>query len=132
MFNVLPQELTMRRSPELVHLSREHHAALVQAKRIKGSNSSTDVLEVWPSVAFLTELEAHFDAEETMFAQYLVHLPRLAGQFSDDHKTLRALMRQLHAGKLAALLAFGERLEAHVRFEERELFPALEGLIHPA
>lgn len=116
----------MRRSPELVHLSREHHAALVQAKRIKGSNST------WPSAAFLTELEAHFDAEETMFAQYLVHLPRLAGQFSDDHKTLRALMRQLHAGKLAALLAFGERLEAHVRFEERELFPALEGLIHPA
>lgn len=123
----------MRRSPALVHLSREHHAALVQAKRIKKINSSNTALsEAWPSAAFLTELAAHFHAEEAMFAQYLVHLPRLASRFLDDHETLRALMRQLHAGKLAALMAFGELLEAHVRFEERELFPALEGLIHPS
>ncbi|WP_028454662.1 hemerythrin domain-containing protein [Chitinilyticum litopenaei] len=115
----------MKRSPALIHFSREHHPALVLAKRIQRAADS-ELAALQPSPAFLAELEKHFVEEEAQFAPALAALPQLASRFNDDHAALRALMHRLHKGELAALAEFAQRLEAHVRFEERELFPALQ------
>lgn len=72
------------------------------------------------------ELEPHFKIEEMDF------LPRLANGVHDslvnrtlkDHEQLRALAAQ--QGDRQAMRTFGDLLAEHVRFEERELFPALE------
>ena len=121
----------MKRSPALIHFSREHHPALVLAKRIQRAANS-ELIALQPSSAFLAELEKHFAEEEAQFAPTLATLPQLAARFNDDHTVLRTLMHRLHKGELTALVEFARRLEAHVRFEERELFPALEALANPA
>ncbi len=74
------------------------------------------------------ELEPHFQNEEMNF------LPRLANGGQDalirrtlkDHEQLRALALTAQQGDQHALQNFGKLLAEHVRFEERELFPALE------
>lgn len=81
-----------------------------------------------PSPAFLADLEAHFAAEEAQFSAALAVLPQLACRFADEHAELRALMAQLYVAELTALPEFGQKLAAHVRFEERVLFSALEAL----
>ncbi|WP_028453732.1 hemerythrin domain-containing protein [Chitinilyticum aquatile] len=121
----------MKRSPALIHFSREHHPALVLAKRIQRAQAD-ELAGLLPSITFLGDLEKHFVEEETQFAPTLAALPQLAERFDDDHAALRALMHRLQKGELAALAEFAQRLEAHVRFEERELFPALELLASSA
>jgi len=74
------------------------------------------------------ELEPHFKNEEMNF------LPRLADGVHDslirrtlkDHEQLRALALAAKQGDQHAMQTFGDLLAEHVRFEERELFPALE------
>lgn len=44
----------------------------------------------------------------------------------EDHRELRALLEDLRRNDADTLDSFGKCLAAHVRFEERELFPALE------
>lgn len=119
----------MKRSPALISFSREHHSALVLAMRINRAGNDVHALAaVQPAPAFLADLEAHFSAEEAQFSATLATLPQLACRFADEHAELRALMARLHATELTVLPEFGQKLAAHVRFEERELFPALEAL----
>ncbi|MBE9608752.1 hemerythrin domain-containing protein [Chitinilyticum piscinae] len=115
----------MKRSPALIQFSREHHPALVLAKRIQHA-AEHERAALMPTPAFLAELESHFAAEEIQFAPALAALPVLAARFAGEHARLRALMHRLQQGELAALAEFGETLAAHVRFEERELFMVLQ------
>lgn len=46
-----------------------------------------------------------------------------------EHQRLHALTRDLASGDTARMRELGELLEAHVRFEERELFPLIERLL---
>lgn len=130
----------MKRHPGLQPLSREHHPALVQAKRLRDFSGNSDqarelgetFLGFWD-----TEIAQHFRDEEELL------LPLLARRSGDDspeimetlaqHVQLRRqvleLRQRLEAG--AALDApflngLGDGLKSHVRFEEDELFPSAE------
>jgi hemerythrin superfamily protein len=46
-----------------------------------------------------------------------------------DHRQLRGLLTGLQQNDVKALNSFGKDLTAHVRFEERELFPVIESLL---
>ncbi|HSD37195.1 MAG TPA: hemerythrin domain-containing protein [Rhodocyclaceae bacterium] len=123
----------MKRHASLVTLSRDHHAALVLAKRIADcAEDAAQLRALCETVAlrFRTELQPHFEDEEQRI------LPRLAGchdaqwqQTLSDHANLRALAARIAEGDAIALRQFGIALNAHVRFEERELFPLYEALI---
>ncbi|MCG9053901.1 hypothetical protein LH447_12495 [Laribacter hongkongensis] len=83
----------MKRAPELVRFSLEHHSALVLAKRISNAGGRPEALaEVMPDREFLAELEAHFSAEETRLKREPALLPQLAARLADDHCSLRALI----------------------------------------
>lgn len=123
----------MKRSPFLQPLSREHHAALVLARACERAGHSGNADEVDATCAralqeYVAQIEAHFDLEEQRL------LPRLQGDAGQtlvqrtlaDHRALRALLDGLRQNDAAALARFGELLADHVRFEERELFPAIE------
>lgn len=124
----------MKRSQTLIQLSREHHTALVLAKRARtnlpGSETTMRLMADFPA-RWNEELEPHFTKEERDM------LPRLqsegAGALADrlveDHARLRALSARIIGGDPAALPEFGRLLADHVRFEERELFPRYEQLI---
>lgn len=126
----------MKRHRNLQDLSREHHSALQLALRAKRAATSGDQAIIKATAvacltAFRTELDPHFVVEETTLLPLLIAAGEdvLVAQFEGDHLALRDLCDQLQQPDTATLLAFAERLTAHVRFEERELFGVLERLM---
>jgi hemerythrin-like domain-containing protein len=118
----------MRRHPALAALSRDHHAALVLAKRASHADAAAAEPAVAVADVFNGELEPHFCFEEDALLPPLeaAGLAELVARTRREHAELRALVVQLQSGAGAALRPFGRLLEAHVRFEERELFVAAE------
>lgn len=124
----------MKRHPALAELSREHHTALVLARRVRRvTETEVEVgalrVEV---IRFCTQaLEAHFRIEEGQLFPALEQAGQAAqvARARDDHAALRAVAQQLAEGDETVLRSFGERLDAHVRFEERELFPVAEATL---
>lgn len=132
----------MKRHRSLYPLSRDHHHALVQARNLSLAAEANDPDNLAQAAArfagyWESELQGHFAQEE----QFV--LPLLAKHKSPDNLELRETLRQ-HAeitrlvdelsDKLARremieanlLDALGEALRRHIRFEENEMFPALE------
>lgn len=54
-----------------------------------------------------------------------------ARRLTSEHAQLRELGAQLRDPDSVTLRAFGELLMSHVRFEEREMFVALDALLEP-
>lgn len=119
----------MKRIDELVSLSHDHHAALVLARRCRQSAAGPDPRasadEAWRQVreAWSWHLEPHFLIEERTLLPALEEVGEhaLCGRVREDHRGMRALAAA-EAAMVDDVVRFGELLEAHVRFEERELF----------
>jgi hypothetical protein len=122
----------MKRSQALAPLSRDHHVALGVALRLRRATDATleqaikRFLEFWDRQG-----EDHFVIEERLV------LPALPDEDSewaaatrrvrDDHAEIRNRASALPGGaSLDAAHGLGALLSAHVRYEERELFPLLE------
>jgi hypothetical protein len=127
----------MQRSETLKPLSHQHHHALFAALRLKRARQET---AAEARAAFLDFFEqegaGHLRAEEELL------LPAYArhARFDDpaivrvltEHVDLRRRGQDLEAVERpdpSALRELGERLERHVRFEERELFPMIEAAL---
>jgi len=126
----------MKRNPVLQPLSREHHTALVLAKACERAAQSGDEEIIQKTCqraiqAFSDELEPHFQIEEQTFLPLLhnTESQAFADQAWADHQQLRVLLNGLRQNNVEDLDNFGKCLSAHVRFEERMLFPALESLL---
>ncbi len=123
----------MKRAEPLIALSREHHSALSLALRARRTARDGDLESVKRVSAeindrFETELEPHFQEEERWLLPALSQAGEnaLVDRTLAEHAELRSLVGQLaHPGR-ELLSAFADALSAHVRFEERELFPAAE------
>ena len=118
----------MKRSAVLTPLSKEHHHALVIAKRLLDAKQSTQALvSYWQEVQadIEQELLQHFAEEEAGFGDLLNG--ELKIQFQHDHQQLRQLLK---TDKPEEILLFARKLKEHVRFEEREMFIWLE-TYHP-
>lgn len=119
----------MKRDLRLHGLSSDHHHALVLGRRLTlHATAWTDADGAALQRQFDGELEPHFRVEEEVLLPAL----RAAGagdlveRTLEDHAVLRALVARARQGDFHAARAFGERITAHVRFEENELFPACE------
>ncbi|MBS0543882.1 MAG: hemerythrin HHE cation-binding protein [Proteobacteria bacterium] len=116
----------MKRDPRLAQLSREHHTALRLGRKL---------LEGGASAALRAEqdaLAAHFAEEEQRFVPLLQTQGEavLAERLLREHEALRTLFTHAARGEREA--ETGHALIDHVRFEERELFPVIEGLLDAA
>ena len=129
-----------RRHESLIPLSREHHYGLLVCLRIHRGieNHQADVR--WLSERadkvirfFENDLKTHFEAEEEIV------FPAISGiqdskatidQLVDEHRKLERFVQRLREARdlqLAPLLReFADLLEAHIRTEERVLFPRYE------
>lgn len=126
----------MKRSDSLLKLSREHHGALVLAKRAQGfaaTPAAADIFMAQLVATFAGELEPHFQDEENTLLPALQAAGEnaLVERTLAEHAELRGLIDAIAQRDLAALPRFGSALAAHVRFEERELFPAAENILPP-
>jgi hemerythrin-like domain-containing protein len=124
----------VKRTEALASLSRDHHQALVVAQQLRRADAERSAEARRRFLAYWHEHGVrHFQLEEEIL------LPGYAA-FGDPYQpvVLRVLgdhvaIRQ-RANRLAqqsepepgALHDLGERLAAHVRLEERELFPTIE------
>jgi phytoene dehydrogenase-like protein len=117
----------MKRDPRLHGLTSDHHQGLVLARRI--ARGSVDVAAA--RQRFDTELEPHFLAEEELLLPALAAAgePELVARTEQDHATMRAHLAAAERGEPERLAAFAALLEEHIRFEERELFPAAESRV---
>lgn len=130
----------MKRHPKLVELSREHHDALKLALDCKRTVEKGDAAEMRALAEkivqfFASELEPHFQEEELDLLPLLAASGEreLVTRTLDDHAALRGWVQRLEVAKgpdVETLSAFGSALQAHVRFEERELFEQAQGCLN--
>jgi hemerythrin-like domain-containing protein len=118
----------MKRVPELRDLSDDHHTGLTLARRCRQAGRSDSGLspsQVWQQVleAFASLLEPHFQIEEEHLLPALEAIGEasLADRIREDHAALRAL-RESEAPSRELVERFGALLEAHIRYEERQVF----------
>jgi mannose-6-phosphate isomerase-like protein (cupin superfamily) len=126
----------MKRNPALVALSHDHHHALVEARRLRRT-AATDKEPSAAAAAFRRFFAAvtvpHFREEEETLFPLVVDAEEARPLLVEallDHQRLHALAAALDgsADVRRSMRELGERLEAHVRLEERELFPLIERL----
>ena len=134
-----------RRDDSLIPLSRQHQYALLLCLRIHRGliehHADSDWLQMKAGQAvrfFEGDLVTHFQAEEEFLFPAMLKFQaasELIDQLLAQHKTIRSLIDQLRtalAGSLAEMLKqFADTLEAHIRKEERELFPIYEQQASP-
>jgi iron-sulfur cluster repair protein YtfE (RIC family) len=125
----------MLRDKSLVPLSRQHQHALALCVRIdRASPISDSDLAAWQAeITQLcqTEIEIHFVAEEKVVFPAARRLPQFSGLVDDllaDHAALRTMFADAAAQQMSAasLSTVGQRLSAHIRKEERQLFEGLQ------
>lgn len=119
----------MKRHRFLQQLSREHHHGLVLARKARRwvRADADERKQGWAEIrqAYESELRPHFEEEETRVLPLLAaRNAELVARALDDHRRLRALA--LDGSTVVELDELGHLLAAHIRFEERELFPAIE------
>jgi Hemerythrin HHE cation binding domain len=126
----------MKRGPALRPLSRDHLKALIAAKRLREVTDAEvgrrSFHEFWQP-----EGRHHFRVEEEVLLpgwalSAAVDRPGVA-RMLEDHLAIRREALRIEAGEasLEELHELGVRLEAHVRFEERQLFPMIEEALDP-
>lgn len=126
----------MKRAPALRPLSRDHLKALIAAKRLREASDvdsgAAAFVEFWQP-----EGRHHFRVEEeVLLPGWALGAPvdrSAVARMLDDHLEIRREALRIEAGEasLEELRELGVRLEAHVRFEERELFPMIEQALDP-
>lgn len=125
----------MKRHPALVPLSRDHHHALLLASQLTRASAGTAVAVAGLLLAdWDAQQRAHFRVEEEIllpaYAQHGRPDEPAIVQMLLDHMLIRAGIAAVSvAPSLELLHRTGERLAAHVRLEEREVFPLIEGTI---
>jgi hemerythrin-like domain-containing protein len=121
----------MKRSAALAPLSRDHQHSLDAALRMRRADEASvaEALAYFRDF-FETEGRRHFEIEEELI---LPALPSDDPEWApgvervrEDHAAIRAAADTLHSDDVDAIVALGERLNDHVRFEERVLFEILE------
>jgi hemerythrin-like domain-containing protein len=128
----------VKRSAALQPLSRDHHRALYAALRLRRATSAdaADAIDAFHAF-WRDDGQRHFRVEEEVLLPGFVAAggdPRDArvAAVLTDHIAIRARARQLDPTASPAELAeLGDRLTAHVRLEEDELFPLIEATLSP-
>ena len=123
----------IKRSKELVPLSKEHHEGLLFGWKIKqGLRNGTDLTLIADFIQWFWEadLEDHFRKEEQVLA---IHLPadnHHVIRMKDEHEQIEALVRlSAMVNDEDIFVQLADNIHNHIRFEERELFPYAEEVI---
>ena len=134
----------MKRHSALIPLSRDHHNGLVQASWLRRAAADGDAA-AWLAAArefvefFRNEERVHLrDEEEALFPLFLRHVQSQPAPLREarlQHVQLEGFVRKLEIAVAASIVdretldAAGGLLDAHIRLEERQLFPLIEELV---
>ncbi len=130
--------MPIKRNENIVPLSQDHHLSLLFGWKIRqGLKAEIDVNRMIDYVHYFenVHLLPHFKEEEV-----LLFNPYKENEFVQkglhDHEAIKNIIERLYTEsnnqkRVDLLNLLADTVEAHVRFEERELFPALENLLDP-
>ena len=121
----------IKRHPSLVAFSRDHHFGLLLVWKIKhglDNDIAPERISNYVLYFFEQDLKLHFEEEEQMLFPLLPIDDVMRKRVEDDHAIMRRLIGQLENDRdnKNLLLQFAQILNDHIRFEERELFAALQ------
>lgn len=133
----------MKRDPALLPLTHDHHHALRQARALRLAAGVDEAARLQVAREFLTffrgEIVTHFREEEELLFPLLVNatggvpdlLMRVLAEHAQIHAIALRLTAETNTGSAQATLVLeaAEHLEAHIRGEERELFPLIERVV---
>ena len=118
----------LKRAKELRPLSHEHHHGLTLCWKIRtgfAKNVSPERIKRYTDWFYMKYLLPHFELEEEYVFTVLRRDHELVRKAHADHRRLRRLFNQ--AINIEVNLGLiEEELEAHIRFEERVLFPEIQ------
>jgi hemerythrin-like domain-containing protein len=125
----------IKRSKELVPLSKEHHEGLLFSWKIKqGLRNGTPHGLIADFIQWFWEacLQEHFRKEEQVVAPHLPKEDVLVLQMLEEHEQIEALVHLCTMVRDEAIfLQLADGLHNHIRFEERDMFPHAEKAISP-
>ena len=128
----------MKRHEAIAPLSRDHHSSLILAQLLK---KNAPVYRDMPDNAkdkatyaqqqFAEHIKKHFEQEEDMLEKVKginMQIDELAAEIKNEHSDLSALFASLgkHDDLSNTMDNLANTLEAHIRKEERVLFPLLQ------
>lgn len=122
----------MKRNKNLIELSRDHHHGLLLGWKIKeGFKRNIPVGTIAAYITFFADkaLFPHFEEEETQVLTFLNENDELRRRTIEEHIEIRDLVQRISSPGFSdkeTLIRLARRMEAHIRFEERELFPYIE------
>ena len=123
----------LKRSQQLAPLSREHHDGLLFAWKIKQGIENKSTLEVMRNYTlwfWRYHIKPHFFQEEKILLPTMAADHPLAVKLQEDHEHIRELILGLDAeADKRTFIILCDLLNAHIRFEERELFAYLEKIL---
>ena len=127
------QPKPIKRSKELVPLSKEHHEGLLFGWKIKqGLQNGTDKAIISRFIQWFweNELEQHLRKEEEILAAHLPDENELVQRMFREHEELEALINiNVMIADEDIFRQIADGVHDHIRFEERELFPYAEKVI---
>jgi len=127
----------LKRSKELVQLSRDHHEGLLLCWKIKtGMSKNIDINRIIKYICYFydEDLSQHFEIEEQYLFPVLPQNNELRVKAEKQHIDLQDLIKTFKTNKNIlpqTLIDFSTLLTEHIRFEERELFPFIEKTVEP-
>ena len=133
----------MKRANQLQPLSRQHHLGLNLSRHAKEcTDEPAEIAKHWHYLmAYIKDMQAHFNIEDTLITHALkpyhtshTEVASVLETLDVQHKQLYKLMDETeHSQKsinkevtAAQVQALGMLLYDLIRFEERELYPAVE------
>lgn len=125
----------LKRHSALQPLSREHMSGLIQARNLRRAAAGDSALRARAVEDFIrvwrAEIRQHFDDEERLLLP-LTDSAELRDRLLEEHRELRELAERLERepGRIAAepqvIDRLGTILDAHIRWEERVFFEAVQ------
>lgn len=130
----------MKRHPALRDLSVDHHHALVQAHRLQHAVEAGKATQRVIGQEFFhfwkERANIHFREEDEALLPFFARFGDVNAepirQRQREHILIRrdvALLQAQSTLKAEAMRALGAQFEAHVRLEEREVFPLIEAAL---
>ncbi|TXK32811.1 hypothetical protein FVR03_19545 [Pontibacter qinzhouensis] len=125
-----------KRDKNLVPISREHHFGLLFCWKLRqGLRNGTDLEVMRAYVRFFWDniLKAHCEEEEWLLKRLLPKNDIARVRLQEEHRLLQVLVELVAEGSPMNKDLFKvleQDLVDHIRWEERELFPYLQAVVH--
>lgn len=126
--------MPITRDEYLAPLSREHHHGLLLCWKIRTGfrkNIEVDRIQSYAHWFYENHLLPHFEIEEKHVFSVLGDDHELVKRALKEHRQLRRLFDSVREEE-KNLGLIEEKLEAHIRFEERVLFNEIQAMATPA